>query len=71
MRSLYAIILLPPQNHLQDYFLRVIAILSEYFSIKYSALFLQDPQKDFLHVEALYGIEKEIHPLATSAKRER
>ena len=69
LRSLYAIILLPPQNHLQDYFLRVIAILSEYFSIKYSALFLQDPQKDFLHVEALYGIEKEIHPLATSAQK--
>jgi len=40
----------------------VMAILSEYFSIRYSALFLQDPQKDSLHVEALYGIEKEIHP---------
>jgi Fis family transcriptional regulator, factor for inversion stimulation protein len=69
LRSLYEIILLPPQNHLQDYFLRVIAILSEYFSIKYSALFLRDPQKDFLHVEALYGIEKEIHPPTCSSQK--
>ena len=62
LRSLHEIILLPQQSHLQDYFLGVMAILSEYFSIRYSALFLQDPQKDFLRVEALYGIEKEIHP---------
>jgi transcriptional regulator with GAF, ATPase, and Fis domain len=45
------------------------AILSEYFSIKYSALFLQDPQKDSLHVEALYGIEKEIHPLTCPSQK--
>jgi transcriptional regulator with GAF, ATPase, and Fis domain len=44
-------------------------ILSEYFSIKYSALFLKDPQKDSLHVEALYGIEREIHPLACSSQK--
>jgi transcriptional regulator with GAF, ATPase, and Fis domain len=62
LRSLHEIILLPPQNHLEDYFLGVMAILSEYFSIRYSALFLQDAQKDFLYIEALYGIEKEIHP---------
>jgi transcriptional regulator with GAF, ATPase, and Fis domain len=69
LRSLYEIILLPPQNHLKDYFLKVIAILSEYFSIKYSALFLQDPEKDFLHVEALYGIDKENHPLTCSSQK--
>jgi transcriptional regulator with GAF, ATPase, and Fis domain len=63
LRSLYEIILLPPQNHLQDYFLGAMEILSQYFPIKYSALFLQDSQKAFLQVEALYGIEKEIHPL--------
>jgi transcriptional regulator with GAF, ATPase, and Fis domain len=62
LRSLHEIVLLPQQNHLQDYFLGVMAILSEYFSIRYSALFLQDAQKGFLHMEALYGIEKEIHP---------
>jgi transcriptional regulator with GAF, ATPase, and Fis domain len=69
LRSLNEIILLPQQNHLQDYFLGVMAILSEYFSIKYSALFLQDPQKDSLHVEALYGIEKEIHPLTCPSQK--
>jgi transcriptional regulator with GAF, ATPase, and Fis domain len=69
LRSLNEIILLPQQNHLQDYFLGVMAILSKYFSIKYSALFLQDPQKDSLHVEALYGIEKEIHPLTCPSQK--
>jgi len=63
LRSLNEIILLPQQGHLRDYFLGVMAILSEYFSIKYSVLCLQDPQKDSLYVEALYGIENEIHPL--------
>jgi transcriptional regulator with GAF, ATPase, and Fis domain len=69
LRSLHEIILLPQQNHLQDYFLGVMAILSEYFSIKYSALFLRDPQKDFLSVEALYGIEKETHPLTCPSQK--
>jgi transcriptional regulator with GAF, ATPase, and Fis domain len=69
LRSLSEIILLPSQNHLEDYFLGVMAILSEYFSVKYSALFLQDPQKDFLHVEALYGVEKETHPLTCPSQR--
>lgn len=69
LRSLHDIILLPPQNHLQDYFLRVMTILSEHFSISYSALFLQDPQKDSLHVEALYGIDKEFHPLTCPGRK--
>jgi len=69
LRTLCEIILLPPLNHLQDYFLKVIAILSDYFSIKYSALFLQDPQKDCLCMEALYGIEKEVHPLTCSSQK--
>jgi Fis family transcriptional regulator len=69
LRSLYEIILLPPQNHLQDYFLGVMGILSQYFPIKYSALFLQDSQKAFLQVEALYGIEKEIHPPTCSNQK--
>jgi transcriptional regulator with GAF, ATPase, and Fis domain len=45
------------------------AVLSESFSIQYSALFLQDPQKDFLHVEALYGIEKENHPVTCPSQK--
>jgi transcriptional regulator with GAF, ATPase, and Fis domain len=69
LRSLYEIVLLPQQSHLQDYFLGVMAILSEYFSIRYSALFLQDSQKDFLHVEALYGIEEEIHPSTCPSRK--
>jgi transcriptional regulator with GAF, ATPase, and Fis domain len=69
LRSLYEIILLPPQNHLQDYFLGAMTILSQYFPIRYSALFLQDAQKAFLQVEALYGIEKEIHPPTCSNQK--
>jgi DNA-binding protein Fis len=44
LRSLNEIILLPQQSQLQDYFLGVIAILSEYFPIRYSALFLESRQ---------------------------
>ncbi|HUL23263.1 MAG TPA: helix-turn-helix domain-containing protein [Thermodesulfobacteriota bacterium] len=69
LRSLHEIILLPQPSHLQDYFLGVMAILSEYFSVRYSALLLQDPQKDSLHVEALYGIEKEIHPFTCPSQK--
>lgn len=69
LRSLYEIAQLSQQKQLQDYFLRVMAILSEYFSIGYSALLLQDPQKDCLWVEALYGIEKEIHPLTCNSRK--
>jgi transcriptional regulator with GAF, ATPase, and Fis domain len=69
LRSLYEIILLPPQNDLQDYFLGAMGILSQYFPIKYSALFLQDSQKAFLQVEALYGIEKETHPPTCSNQK--
>ncbi len=69
LRSLHEIILLPQKAQLQDYFLGVMAVLSGYFSIKYSALFLQDPQRDFLHVEALYGIDKEIHPLTCPSQK--
>jgi transcriptional regulator with GAF, ATPase, and Fis domain len=69
LRSLHEIILLPQQTSLQDYFLAVMAILSEYFSIRYSALFLQDPQKDSLHIQALYGVEKEVHPFICPSQK--
>ncbi len=69
LRSLYEIALLPQPNQLQDYFLGVMAILSDYFSIGYSALVLQDSQKDSLHVEALYGIEREAHPLGCIGRK--
>ena len=63
LKSLYEITRLPhPQTYLNDYFNGVMAILSEYFSIGYSALVLSDLTKDSLHVEGLYGMEKEVHP---------
>lgn len=63
LRSLFEIARLPqPQSHLQDYFHGVMAILSEYFPVGYSALLLQDPKRDSLHVEAIYGPGKESHP---------
>jgi Nif-specific regulatory protein len=69
LRSLYEIAQFPQQKKLQDYFLGVMAILSEYFSIGYSALILQGPQKDSLRVVALYGIGKEIHPLTCNNRK--
>jgi len=69
LRSLYEIILLPAQDHLQDYFLGAMGILSQYFPIQYSVLFLRDSQRDFLRMEALYGVEKEIHPLTCSIQK--
>jgi len=68
LRSLYEIASLPQSNRLQDYFLGVMAILSDYFPIRYSALVLQDSQHDCLSVEALYGMEKEVHPLGCSGR---
>ena len=69
LRSLYEIILLPRQENLQHYFASVMATLSEYFSIRYSSLLLSDPQEESLRVEALYGMEKEIHPLACPSRK--
>ncbi|OGP74990.1 MAG: hypothetical protein A2V86_05405 [Deltaproteobacteria bacterium RBG_16_49_23] len=62
LRSLYEISLLPPQIQLQEYFLGVLATLSQYFPVDYAAIILRDVKKDLLHVEALYGIEMENHP---------
>jgi transcriptional regulator with GAF, ATPase, and Fis domain len=62
LRSLYEISLLAPHAQLKEYFLGVIAILSDFFPVSYAALILRDARKDALHVEALYGIEMENHP---------
>jgi transcriptional regulator with GAF, ATPase, and Fis domain len=69
LRSLYEITQLPQQRQLQDYFLGVMAILSKYFSIGYSALILQGPHEDSLRVVALYGIGKEVHPLTCNDRK--
>jgi transcriptional regulator with GAF, ATPase, and Fis domain len=62
LRSLYEMSRLP-QLSLHDYFNGAMEILSKYFSIHHSALVLFDAMKDLLHIEGLYGIAKENHPL--------
>ncbi len=62
LKCLYEISRVPYQNQLEDYFLRVMGKLREYFPIDYSALLLHDPKKDYLSVEAVYGIPREDHP---------
>ncbi|MGD0916468.1 MAG: helix-turn-helix domain-containing protein [Thermodesulfobacteriota bacterium] len=70
VKSLFAITRLPRvQTPLEDYFRGVMAILSDFFSVGYSALILHDPKKDALHVEALYGIGKEVHPHGYSGRK--
>ncbi len=70
LNSLYRIALIPPlQAPLHDYFNDVLAVLCESFSITYSALILQDPQKDSVRVEGVYGLAKEAHPTGCSGKR--
>lgn len=69
LRSLYEISMLPSLKNLQDYFLGVMAILSDHFPIGYSALMLLDAQKDTLHVEAILGVEREVHPPGCSSRK--
>ncbi len=70
LKSLYEIYQLPqPRGGVQDYFNGVMAILSEYFSVGYSAIVLYDPKKDSLHLEALYGVRKEVHPLTCNGRK--
>lgn len=69
LRSLYEIFSLPPQKKLQEYFLGIITILSEYFPLHYSALFIQDSEKEHLRLEALYGMKKELHPSLCSTQK--
>ena len=68
LKSLFEVALLSPQNHLGDYFLKVMDILSRHFSIAYSALILHDTKKDTLYVEALHGIDRESHPSICSSR---
>jgi transcriptional regulator with GAF, ATPase, and Fis domain len=63
LKGLYEVSRLPlPKGRLQDYFDGVMAILSEYFTVAYSALILHDSKKNSFHVEALFGIDRDIHP---------
>jgi transcriptional regulator with GAF, ATPase, and Fis domain len=69
LSSLYRIALIPQsQPLLQDYFHSVWTVLSDYFPMTYSALLLQEPQRDSVRVEATYGLGKETHPVRCSRK---
>ncbi len=69
LKSLYEISMIPPDAKLQDYFLGVMATLSKFFPVSYAALISVDMEKDVLHLEALYGMEKELHPHRGPAKK--
>ena len=70
LKSLFEISMLSQlQSNLQDYFARVMIILSEHFPIEYSALVLHDLQKDSLRVEGLYGVDRENHPTGCKGQR--
>lgn len=69
LRILYEIFSFPPQRKLQEYFLGIMTILSEYFPIHYSALFIQDSGKEHLHLEALFGPKNELHPSSCSTQK--
>ncbi len=63
LKGLYEISRLPlPRVNFQDYFNEVMTILSEHFTVGYSALILHDSKKDSFQVEALFGIGRDIHP---------
>jgi transcriptional regulator with GAF, ATPase, and Fis domain len=70
LKSLYEIIMLSSsQTHLQEYFQKTMTILCRYFPFPYAALVLRDQKRDMFHVEALYGIIKDLHPLSCSERK--
>ncbi len=69
LMSLFEIVNLPAKEKLHEYFTDVMNILNSYFPITYSALFIHDHKKDSLHLEALYGIDHDIHPTVCSSKK--
>jgi transcriptional regulator with GAF, ATPase, and Fis domain len=70
LRSLFEVASIP-QNELSlpDYFGKVMTTLSTHFPIDYSALILRDPQKEYLRVEGLYGVDREAHPVGCSFRK--
>jgi transcriptional regulator with GAF, ATPase, and Fis domain len=62
LKCLHEISQISYETEVQDYFLSVMGKMAQYFPIEYSALMLYDSQKDFLMVEALYGVRREDHP---------
>lgn len=69
LMCLFEISNLPAKENLQDYFNDVMSILKLYFPLRYSALFIHDSKRDSLQLEALYGIDLDIHPINCSSKK--
>jgi len=70
LTCLYEIIRLSqPQTSLQDFFQKVMGILSERFPVGYSALILHDSKRDSLLVEGLYGIGRDFHTLRCNSRK--
>lgn len=65
----FEIVNLPLKERIQDYFVDVMEVLAHYFPVKYSALLMiNDLRKDSLVLEAIYGIEKRLHPTTCDSK---
>ena len=70
LKSLFEVAAIPQTEYsLPDYFARVMATLSNHFPIDYSALILRDPQKEYLRVEGLYGVDREFHPAGCPCRK--
>ncbi len=67
--SLYQISLLPSTIPLKDFFYQTMTILSQFFQVRYAALFLREAMEGDLQVAGLYGIAMEDHPLQGPDKR--
>ena len=70
LRSLFEVASIPQTElSLPDYFGKVMTTLSSHFPIGYSALILRDPLKEYLRVEGLYGVDREIHPVGCPCRK--
>jgi transcriptional regulator with GAF, ATPase, and Fis domain len=69
LESLHRITLIHPQVSIGEYFAAVLEGLSAHFPISYCALILQNPQKDSVTVEGVFGPPKDVHPVGSSGKK--
>jgi transcriptional regulator with GAF, ATPase, and Fis domain len=71
LKSLSEIVMVSSSQtqHLQDYFQNVMTILSQHFTLPYASLLLKDLKGNMLHVEAVYGIGKDAHPLSCPGRK--
>lgn len=69
LRALYEISHLSPSADLREYFLRAMAVLSEYFPVCFAALILPGQQDNSLSLEVIYGTGKETRPFTCSGSK--